>query len=162
MADAIAFGAARGGERLIYLQPVGTLGVDVDRCIAQRGELRAYEVRRPGEHLYDLGARARAKLDELEAIAETVEQVWPRCDGERPSEAHHWADQGFSDAEVVAWLEVGVPWSTAAAELRAVDLVPRDVAGEHADGVTIGLAFARRELTLAEVQRAALGEEVGC
>lgn len=66
MADAIAFGAARGGERLIYLQPVGTLGVDVDRCIAQRGELRAYEVRRPGEHLYDLGARARAKLDELE------------------------------------------------------------------------------------------------
>jgi glyoxylase-like metal-dependent hydrolase (beta-lactamase superfamily II) len=49
----------------------------------------------------------------------------------------------------------------AAAELRAVQLEPRDVAGEHADGVTLGLAFARGEVTLAEVQRAVLGEEVG-
>jgi len=97
----------------------------------------------------------------LEAIAETVEQTWPRCDGERPSEAHHWLAAGLDDAAVVAWLEAGVPWASAAAELRAVQIEPRDVAGEHADGVTIGLAFARGELTLAEVQRAVLGEEVG-
>lgn len=160
MADAIAFGAARGGERIIYLQPAGTLGIRVDRCIAQRGQLRVYLDRQVGEHLHDFGARARDQLDELEALAETVEQAWPRCDGERPSEAHHWIAAGFDDATTVAWLEVGVPWATAAAELRAVKLEPRDVAIEHADGVTIGLAYARRGLTLAEVQRAVLGEEV--
>ncbi len=42
-------------------------------------------------------------------------------------------------------------------------LATRDfVVGEHADGVTLGLAFARRELTLAAVHRAVLGEEVAC
>lgn len=53
-----------------------------------------------------------------------------------------------------------MPWASAAAELRAVGIGSRDVAGEHADGVTLGLAFARREVSLAEVQRAVLGEVV--
>ena len=113
-------------------------------------------------HVRALGARARAELTEFERIAETVAQTWSRCDGERPSEAHHWLAAGLDDAAVVAWLEVGVPWASAAAELRAVHLAPRDVAGEHADGVTLGLAFSRGEVTLAEVQRAVLGEEAPC
>lgn len=160
MPDAIAFGAARGRERLIYLQPVGTLGIRVDRCIAQRGTLRVHLDRQAGEHLHDLGARASAQLDELEAIAETVEQAWSRLDGEHPSEAHHWLDQGFRDAEVVAWLEAGVPWATSAAALRDVGIEPRDVARLDGD-FTLGLRFARAELTLAEVQRALLGKESG-
>lgn len=96
---------------------------------------------------------------ELVDIAETVEQPWPRLDGERPSEAHHWADKGFSDPEVLAWLEAGVPWATSAAQLRDARLHPRDVA--RLDGeVTLGLRFARGEMALAEIQRAVLGEEM--
>lgn len=95
---------------------------------------------------------------ELVDIAETVEQAWPRLDGEHPSEAHHWADQGFDDAEVEAWLEAGVPWATSAAQLRDAKLEPRDVA--RLDGeVTLGLRFARGELTIEAVQRRVLGEE---
>lgn len=55
------------------------------------------------------------------------------------------------DAEVVAWLEAGVPWSTAARQLRDAGIVPREVAGQYEVGVTLGLAFSRGEVTLDRV-----------
>jgi len=66
----------------------------------------------------------------------------------------------LADAEpgLVAWLEAGVPWATSAAELRAVGITPRDVARELDQGWSIGLIFARGDLTLAEVQRMVVGE----
>ena len=98
---------------------------------------------------------------ELERIAETVEQRWSRLDGERPSPAEQWIKAGFVDADVVAWLEAGVPWATSAAQLRDVGITPRDVAREldRATGWSLGLVFARGDLTLAEVQRVVLGKE---
>lgn len=170
MPDVFASGHARRSTMLLFSFDLGTmdgstpeqlLRVSASRVVAGRW-LRLVVDAVAGETKEQLGVRATDRLDELAGIAETVEQPWPRCDGETPSEAHHWADQGFSDAGVVAWLEVGVYAATAAAELRAVQLEPRDVVGEHADGVTLGLAFARRELTLAAVHRAVLGEEVAC
>ncbi len=158
MPDLFAFGAARGSTRVLFV------GAPPDSATVSRstprGLLRLVVERRPDETTHQLETRARAQLAELERIAETVAQTWPRCDGERPSEAHHWIAAGFADEAVVAWLEVGVYSASAAAELRAVQIEPRDVVGEHADGVTIGCAFSRRELALAEVQRAVLGEEV--
>lgn len=169
MPDVFASGHARRSTMLLFSFDLGTmdgstpeqlLRVSASRVVAGRW-LRLVVDAVAGETKEQLGARATDRLDELAAIAETVEQPWPRCDGETPSEAHHWLAEGFVDAEVVAWLELGVYASSAAAELRAVHLEPRDVAGELADGVTLGLAFARRELTLAEVQRLVVGKEVG-
>jgi len=112
-------------------------------------------------HVRALGARARAELTEFERIAETVAQTWSRCDGETPSPAERWHRAGFVDADVVAWLEAGVPWATSAAQLRDVGITPRDVAREldRATGWSLGLVFARGDLTLAEVQRVVLGKE---
>ena len=129
-----------------------------DRSIA---EAAARELREETGAELAPGARARAQVDELARISETVAQSWSRCDGETPSPAEHWHHAGFVDADVVAWLEAGVPWATSAAELRRVGITPRDVAREldRATGWSLGLVFARGDLTLAEVQRVVLGKE---
>lgn len=97
---------------------------------------------------------------DLERIAETVAQTWPRCDGETPSSAEHWDRAGFDDAAVVEWLEAGVPWALSADALATVGIEPRDVAVEYDTGVTLGLAYSRAQVTIGEVQRLVLGEEV--
>lgn len=61
-----------------------------------------------GETPADLRARADRQLEEQRLIAETVAQPWLRCGGETPDQAHTWQAAGFVDAEVVAWLDVGV------------------------------------------------------
>lgn len=100
----------------------------------------------------DLGRRTPEAGEQLLAIDETVTKHRPRqLGGEEPDQAQHWLAAGFVDAEVVEWLEAGVPWSTAVQQLRDAGLSPRDVAGEHEPGVTRGLAFARGELSLGEV-----------
>jgi hypothetical protein len=100
-------------------------------------------------------------------IRETLAETWPRCGGHEPSAAEDWDREGFSAERVEAWLEVGVPFSLNAEQLEEARVEPADVLREHADGVTLGLAFARGglafargELTIAQVQRAVLGPEV--
>lgn len=109
--------------------------------------------------------RARTALDvgrgrlhptlaaQLLAIDETVRLHRPRqLDGEEPEQAQHWWAAGFlRDADVVAWLEAGVPWSTSAQQLRDAGVTPREVAGQYEVGVTLGLAFARGEVSLDRV-----------
>jgi len=108
--------------------------------------------------------RARTALDvgrgrlhptlaaQLLAIDETVRLHRPRqLDGEEPDQAQHWVAEGFTDEGVVAWLEAGVPWSTAAQQLRDAGVSPREVAGQYEVGVTLGLAFARGEISLRDV-----------
>ncbi len=90
--------------------------------------------------------------EQLLAVDETVTKHRPRqLDGEEPDQAHHWIAAGFSDADVVAWLEVGVPWSTSAQQLRDAGVSPREVGGEYEPDITLGLAFARGEVSLREV-----------
>ena len=105
----------------------------------------------------DLRARGVRQLEEQRAIAETLAQSWPRLDGETPDPAVHWQAAGFCDAEVVAWLEVGVPWVGMALELREAGVEPRAVGREWESGCTLGLAFARGDVSLAralaEVER---------
>jgi hypothetical protein len=93
-------------------------------------------------------------------IRMTQMQTWPRCDGHTPSDAEDWARE-FTANEVEAWLEVGVFTVGSACDLDTVGIEPRDVMREHVDGVTLGLAFARGELTIAQVQLLVLGEEIG-
>ena len=159
MSDLFAFGAARGATRVLFVGAPPT-AASVARS-TPRGLLRLVVERRPDETPDALGARARAQVDELARIAETVAQTWSRCDGETPSPAERWHRAGFVDADVVAWLEAGVPWATSAAQLRDVGITPRDVAREldRATGWSLGLVFARGDLTLAEVQRVVLGKE---
>ena len=108
-----------------------------------------------------LNLRARVRLEvalgrmpagvgeQLLAIDETVTQHRPRqLDGEEPDQAQHWVAEGFTDDGVVAWLEVGVPWAAHARQLRDAGVTPREVGGQHEVGVTLGLAYARGELTL--------------
>lgn len=159
MADLLAHGNARGTARLLFMHrpPV----VAIASRLTPHGFLRVVVDARDGEPAEQLGRRACAQLDELVRIAETVAQSWPRCDGERPSPAEHWHRAGLADPEVVAWLEAGVPWATSAAQLRDADLAPRDVARELEQGWSLGLVFARGDLTLAEVLRLVAGEEGG-
>lgn len=161
MPDLFAFGAARGSTRVLFVGTPPT-SASVARS-TPRGLLRVVVDARPGETADQLDARAREQLSELEAIAETVAQTWSRCDGETPSPADHWHRAGFADAEVVAWLEAGVPWATSAAQLRGVGVEPRDVARELDRGASwsLGLVFARGDVTLAEVQRLVVGKGVG-
>lgn len=98
-----------------------------------------------------LHARGLRELAEQRLIAETLEQSWPRLDGETPDPAHHWQAAGFDDAQVVAWLEVGVAWAGKAAALRDAGVEPREVAREFDTDVTVGLAFARDEVALSEI-----------
>lgn len=156
VADLLVHGSARGPARLLFLHRPAAAAV-ASRS-TPHGFIRVVVDARDGESADQLGARARAALDEFARITETIAQTWPRCDGETPSPAEHWHRAGLDDAEVVAWLEAGVPWATSAAELRAVGITPRDVARELDQGWSIGLIFARGDLTLAEVQRMVVGE----
>lgn len=104
-----------------------------------------------GETASALTARAVEQLAELARIEETLAQPWPRLDGEEPDQAQHWLAAGFADAQVVAWLEAGVFGSRPAQQLREAGLVPREVGGEWDTGVTLGLAFARGEVSLEDV-----------
>lgn len=167
MSDLFASGRARAGATLLFSWDAGTMAstfaerllrVSASRATSGRW-LRLVLDAVAGETREQLGARATAQLDELERIAETVEQPWPRLDGERPSPAEQWLARGILDAEVVAWLEAGVPWATSAAELRAVGITPRDVARELEQGWSLGLIYARGDLDLAKVQRLVAGEE---
>lgn len=97
--------------------------------------------------------------DELARIRETLTQTWPRCGGHTPSAAEDWAGM-FTADRVEEWLEAGVPFVLAAEDLEIVGIDPRDVRREVEDGITLGLAFALGELSLAEVQRIVLGGEV--
>lgn len=107
---------------------------------------------RAGETPAELGERARRDLDELERVAETIALLRPRqLDGEDPDPAVHWVAAGFVDAEVVAWLEAGVPWSTAAQQLRDAGVTPREVGGEYEPDITLGLAFALGAVDLDQV-----------
>lgn len=171
MPDVFAAGRARAGTTLLFSWDCGNMVrraglapaerlLHVTSSRVSRGRwLRLVVEACVGETREQLGARAIAQLDELERIAETVAQPWPRLDGETPSPAEHWHSAGCVDAEVVAWLEAGVPWSTSAAQLRGVGIGPRDVARELEQGWSLGLIFARGDLTLAEVQRLVLGKE---
>lgn len=127
--------------------------------LTARGSLRIELNAAQGEPTGSIETRVRRELDELERIAETVSQPWPRLDGEVPSPAEHWLAAGILDAEVEAWLEAGVPWSTSAAQLRRVGITPRDAARELEQGWSLGLIFARGEMDLAEVQALVLGTE---
>jgi hypothetical protein len=90
----------------------------------------------------------RTRPTELE---ETLEQDWPRCGGERIDPADAWVYAGFEDEQVVAWLEVGVYKAAAAVRLDLAGVAPRDVLREHNSGETLGLAFARGEVSLRRV-----------
>lgn len=171
MPDVFAAGSARAGTTLLFSWDCGNMTRRAGLPLAERllhvtasrvsGShwLRLVVEACAGETREQLGARAVAHLDELERIAETVAQTWPRLDGETPSPAEHWLAAGFADVDVIAWLEAGVPWSTSAAQLRGVGITPRDVARELEQGWSLGLIFARGDLTLAEVQRLVCGEE---
>lgn len=156
VADLLVHGSARGPVRLLFLHRPAAAAV-ASRS-TPHGFIRVVVDARDGESADQLGRRACAQLADLALIAETVAQTWPRLDGEVPSPAEQWLARGFDDAEVVAWLEAGVPWATSAAELRAVGITPRDVARELDQGWSIGLIFARGDLTLAEVQRMVVEE----
>lgn len=159
VADLLVHGSARGPARLLFLHRPAAAAV-ASRS-TPHGFIRVVVDARDGESADQLGRRACAQLADLALIAETVAQSWPRCDGERPSPAEHWHRAGLADPEVVAWLEAGVPWATPAAQLRDADLAPRDVARELEQGWSLGLVFARGDLTLAEVLRLVAGEEGG-
>lgn len=98
-----------------------------------------------------LGRMTAAAGEQLLAIDETVTLHRPRqLDGEEPDQAQHWAER-FTDEEVVAWLEAGVPWAMHARQLRDAGVTPREVGGQHEVDVTLGLAFARGEVSLDRV-----------
>lgn len=107
-------------------------------------------------NLQAIHARAAADVRRTQRkteLEETLEQEWPRCDGEQLDGADAWIFAGFEDAEVVAWLEVGVYRAAAAVRLRDVGIVPRDLLVEHSNGVTLGLAFCRGEVSLQDARR---------
>lgn len=97
MADLLAHGSARGPARLPFLHRPAAV---VASHSTPHGFLRVVVDARDGEPADQLGARARAALEELMRIAETVAQTWPRCDGETPSPAEHWLAAGILDADV--------------------------------------------------------------
>lgn len=158
------FASGRAAARDIIVRSGGKFPRASGLRTTPRGPLRLELNAAQGEPADSIETRVRRELDALEAIAETVAQTWPRCDGETPSPAEHWLAAGFVDAAVVAWLEAGVPWATSAAQLRDAKLEPRDVAREldRATGWSLGLVFARGDLTLAEVQARVLGKEIAC
>ena len=85
-------------------------------------------------NLQALHARAAADIRSerdrsLALIQQTVAQLWPRCGCERIDGATVWLSAGFSDAEVVAWLEAGVYTAAAAVRLALAGVDPREVGG---------------------------------
>jgi hypothetical protein len=146
----------RGG--VVVLSDLGTGRLRV--CAREHmgpGDLRVDLDADAGETPVELRGRAERQLAEQRLIAETLAQPWPRLDGETPDPAHHWQAAGFDDAGIVAWLEVGVFGSASAQQLRDAGITPREVGRQHEPDTTLGLAFARGELTreqlLAEVDR---------
>lgn len=116
-----------------------------------RGSLSLAIVADAGETVAALTARAVEQLAELARIEETLAQPWPRLDGEEPDPSKHWLAAGLTDAEVVEWLEVGIPWASHAKQLRDAGVAPREVGGEWDTDVTLGLAFAIGAVSLAQV-----------
>ena len=86
-------------------------------------------------------------------IRKTAAQPWPRCGGDRIDDASLWAFAGFTDPEVVAWLEAGVPRVAAAVRLDRAGVTAREVGRQFEIGVTLGLAYARGDLDLETVRR---------
>lgn len=83
-----------------------------------------------------------------EQIAETVAQPWPRCGGDRIDAAEVWAFAGFDDAQVIEWLEAGVPRAAAAVRLDRAGVTARQVGRQFEIGVTLGLAYTRGDVSL--------------
>lgn len=86
-------------------------------------------------------------------IRKTAAQPWPRCGGDRIDDASLWAFAGFTDPEVVAWLEAGVPRVAAAVRLDGAGVAAREVGGQYEIGVTLGLAYSRGDIDLKTVRR---------
>ncbi len=106
-----------------------------------------------------LGRMTVAAGEQLLALDETITLHRPRqLDGEEPDQAQHWVAEGFDDGGVVAWLEAGVPWAMHARQLRDAGVAPREVAGQFEVDVTLGLAFARGELSLEQLLAHARGD----
>jgi hypothetical protein len=142
--------AGRGG--FVALSDLdGRLRVSVRETMGP-GDLRVELDGAAGETPADLRTRADQHLAEQRLIAETLAQPWPRLDGETPDQAHAWQAAGFVDAQVVAWLEVGVFGSHSAQQLRDAGITPREVGGQHEIDVTLGLAFARGAVSLERVR----------
>lgn len=89
----------------------------------------------------------------LAHIRETVQQDWPRCDGARIDAAEGWLYTRHTDDQVVAWLEVGVYTAAAAVRLARAGIEPREVGCEFETDVTLGLAFTRGDVSVADVLR---------
>jgi len=149
-ARVIMSGSAGRGGFVVLSNLDGCLRVSV-REHMNPGDLRVDLDGAADETPADLRARGVRQLEEQRLIAETLAQPWPRCGGETPDPAQHWQVAGFCDAEVVAWLEVGVPWVGMAMELRDAGVEPRAVGREWKSGCTLGLAFARGDMSLALV-----------
>ena len=110
----------------------------------------------PALNLQALHARAAADIRSerdrsLALLQQTVAQPWPRCGCERIDGATVWLSAGFSDAEVVAWLEAGVYTAAAAVRLALAGVEPREVGGEYEVDVTLGLAFTRGDVSVGQV-----------
>ena len=118
-----------------------------------RGGLTLHTRSLPGEERTALLIRAARDFGECERIAVTLAQPWPRLGGETPDPAQHWIAAGFRDAEVIVWMEAGVPWCSPAAELRDADVDPCKLAREWSDGVSLGLGFACGDVELEQVLR---------
>lgn len=91
--------------------------------------------------------------ERLLAIRETVSQPWPRC-ADRIDPAEAWAPY-FTDPEVISWLESGVPTAAAAIRLRRAGVTPDQARREYEPDVTLGLAFARGDITAEQLLRRA-------
>lgn len=87
-------------------------------------------------------------------LRRTTAQPWPRCADDRIDDASLWAFAGFTDAEVIAWLEAGVPRVAAAVRLDRAGVAAREVGGQFEIGVTLGLAYCRGDVSLEQIRRA--------
>ena len=97
--------------------------------------------------------KERARLTaSARAIAETVEQPWPRCGDARIDPASAWAPY-FTDLDVVAWLEAGVYTAAPAIRLGRAGVGPRQVARQYEVDITLGLAFTRGEMSVEQLLR---------
>lgn len=155
-ARVIMSGSAGRGGFVVVSNLDGLLRVSARETMGP-GDLRVDLDAVADETPADLRARAAGQLEEQRMIAETLAQPWPRLDGETPDQAQHWQRAGFDDAQVLLWLQAGVPWASKAAELRDAGVAPREVGREFDTDVALGLAYARGEVSLeqllAEVDR---------
>ena len=148
MPDAFATGHAHAGILTIVTATESGMV-----AASTRGGLTLHTRSLPGEERTALLIRAARDFSECERIAVTLAQPWPRLGGETPDPAQHWIAAGFRDAEVIAWMEAGVPWAKPAAALRDADVDPCKLAREWEPGVSLGLGFARGDVELEQVLR---------